>query len=658
MKITKVLMFLIIGILSLNLIYAGSIQKSFLIKGEFTIPNQGLGGQHPCDLGGAGDCKIFIYGPNSSTLNLAPDTFVSTVQNRYLDVAKIKSALSAGITTPVLNITSTAPTVDFTVKIMKGHSSYTTEVLSTVVSVPNPNASGTQISANILEGTATAPTCSSTENVGQIRIINGTFKICKNYEGFFGWNNLISGGTSGDGLQSADFNPVVFARCPPAGCYLGSIQLPQTADKMNLRNNSITNQYIAPGSISFSNLSQEVLDYLASLNTTNVTNVTQEVTEVVELDSDSVSLDHLDSDLKSRIGVVQEIPVDEIDDLKDVELKFYKIKDGGNTYYIPVQISTAFEVYAFRDLFAQSAFDSTYERNTSSGYHAGTFPLGPTQLTLKYSDYIYPRLTRKYTTTERYLPANINITSGGDNQNYDVTLYECKRTGPNDGHNEYAGDPGDHYNVTYCDEISSSRIKGKTKNSSLTFVGGSNTFRVTTDSNGNYSSKIHINGFNPLKRLIYANFKSAAATNDPGKDTIITNFSAIYNPITEIQHTTAATPTGLNCQYSVNEAGGYFVSLPRLQFKATGGSVNGEEDPGESHWFDWVICPYVGNNFEERNCRPPKTDNAETGIYNTSFVSGYNPSAAPVNVLVSIKDRRTGQRFARTFAISQCVLQN
>ena len=101
MKKINVLMFLIIGILSLNFVCAGTVSRPFLIKGDFqwSAPS-GAGTQHPCNSDTAGDCKIFLYAGSDFSTNL-----LESLENRKLTTSEITNLLSSGmLTDPVISI--------------------------------------------------------------------------------------------------------------------------------------------------------------------------------------------------------------------------------------------------------------------------------------------------------------------------------------------------------------------------------------------------------------------------------------------------------------------------------------------------------------------------------------------------------------------------
>lgn len=242
MKMSKILMVFIIGIISLNVIFAGSIQKSFLIKGDFTETPAAI---NACNLGTSGDCKIFITDPNETDITEGSQ-FLGA--NRGNIVAEIKSNLRAGITTPVLNITSTAPTVNFIITIKKGHPNYNTTLLTTTVTVPNPNALNNNISSDLM--IQFTGNCNSI-NLNKIKI-NDDGEIAKCYfdpaDGYM-WNTFASSSTAFD--FHSTFHQQQFQKCSPAGCFVDGNIIPGSQNKIMLMPKGI-NSYA---------INDEVLNY-------------------------------------------------------------------------------------------------------------------------------------------------------------------------------------------------------------------------------------------------------------------------------------------------------------------------------------------------------------------------------------------------------------
>ncbi len=251
MKMSKILLILVMGIISLNLIFAGTVSKTFLIKGDLVItPNLTaacasgtLGGDNPIidelqvdaqkhngpslqaaksnkenvlNLFFSGTtfqpkCKLEIYTPNN--------TSVPIYSQDNLTALGIKAKLNEGIVIGPINITSTSNTVNFYVKIKSNtqlNPTYQERLLTTIV-VPNPNATQSKIyadyadesdvadrareliggggtgsgSSTVLNPNSSLPPCNqNSNNDGQIITTGqGVLKVCRGQDNY-GWIDL------------------------------------------------------------------------------------------------------------------------------------------------------------------------------------------------------------------------------------------------------------------------------------------------------------------------------------------------------------------------------------------------------------------------------------------------------------------------------------
>lgn len=164
MKNSKIFLILIIGIISLNVLFAGQItQKSYLIKGELTItPNL----ETACILGSTGVCSLDIYSPYSST------SAVKHIANKSAE--GIKQDLISGVMVGPISISS-SDTLTFTIKIKN---QIGIVLLETPITSINPS-SGINIVSDYLKNTAfaNADVCGAS-NIGNVAVIDNQLSRC------------------------------------------------------------------------------------------------------------------------------------------------------------------------------------------------------------------------------------------------------------------------------------------------------------------------------------------------------------------------------------------------------------------------------------------------------------------------------------------------
>ena len=656
MKKINVLMFLIIGILSLNFVCAGTVSRPFLIKGDFqwSAPS-GAGTQHPCNSDTAGDCKIFLYAGSDFSTNL-----LESLENRKLTTSEITNLLSSGMLTDPIDLDGDSAYINFTLVIKSGAPTYANEVLSVDVQVPNPNAPGTTHSAKLLEYSEHSAPCNSA-NVGEVRLMPTGLSKCERLEGSsYSWGPFSSGASGG--LDFRDFHPALFATCPVAGCYYYNSdsgeyqQASQTANMVTLRPGSIDSRYLSSKSVSLNNLSQEVIDYIDSKE--SVENITyhSETTEInmIDLQPESISLDHLNQEIKNRLGSVQEYDEDFSNTLglEAVETLYYTIYDEntGSSYYIPVYRSTDFTISAIRDLITYGEFDSTFERKTGTGY-SNAFP--PNSISSnKYSDFIYPRLDPKYIAKDKYIPIHVQIGDTGA-QNYKISFYECE----SGAFSNYYYLHGFNLPITVfndaddCSKIPAARIKGQFGGSPAS-SGGDVT--VSVDQAG-YSHRYHIKQGTSDKKIILT-VVSETGGSPTTKVQISSVVSHVYNQISDID---IELPVYCSKHYvapSTSNPQGYnHFDFQDLVFTATGGS-SGSTASETQRYFRWNIGYIDINEDSEEEIVyfvSDKRDNKRTGLHNVSLNSPNISNS--VRLVVWIYDTRTGQRFAKYFQINNCT---
>ncbi len=232
MNMSKIILVFIIGIISLNVIFGGQVAKTYLVKGDLTSTPQLITKcQEGSDTGGSAEidqsqiviipeggstlsspsvrppvngsnllelffvqaetaCQLEIYTPNNTTNPI--------YKKGNLNSTGLKNILKSGIIIGPININSPGNAVDFIVKIKSGvNPIYDTELLTTTITVPNPNAEDNFISADysdfadyaydspgtagsvnrLVGGSATPPTCDPT-NDRTIYNADGTLKYC------------------------------------------------------------------------------------------------------------------------------------------------------------------------------------------------------------------------------------------------------------------------------------------------------------------------------------------------------------------------------------------------------------------------------------------------------------------------------------------------
>jgi hypothetical protein len=306
MKIKYVLLILIIGIMSLNMVFsnsAGYDVKTFLVKGDLTITpaltqacNGGVnwteGIEENIDddqqnLSGSNQEEIFYFSSSQGcNIEIYNQANTKIYARNGLHANAIKQGLQNGIPLQ-LSIVSDTPIINVTVKIKKKLNN--SELLSTIIKLPNPKAAGSEVSANLLLPSISTLTCNA-ENHGKIAIISGEFKKCCSQQHVcspLGWQTFLSGSSTPniDSIVSVFYN-------------------------------------------------QQFQKYTDDANFSSI-----------RLRDNFINLDHLDNNLKNRLGVVvesNEVQEIEIDDYN----RYLRVKvDSGNWEYIKLYPAESF-IYA------------------------------------------------------------------------------------------------------------------------------------------------------------------------------------------------------------------------------------------------------------------------------------------------------------------------
>ncbi|MFA5746360.1 MAG: hypothetical protein WCX82_04285 [archaeon] len=658
MKISKTLLILVIGLLSLNLIFAGSITKQYRITGDLVITpalnaacSGGTGtwssGTSTNDTGIGGNLSqgnlfeklFFAVAPSGCTLEIYSPNNQIVYSNSNLTAELIKSGLKNGIITGFIAPITTTTTLDFKVKIKQDTSpSY---LLETTIVLPNPNVTENVIGADKLTSKieGTQGICNSNSK-GDIMVVDGVLKQCSSSDvssGSYVWTP-INNGTGGSGLVLSDFLPTQFTACPNAGCYINGTQYSQTAGKIKLKSGAIIGDNIAIGAINLNHFSEEVMTYLDNLQF-NITNVTN---EYLDISNESIEIDHLSSDLRNRIGSLE--TDNSASGLTAVTGKYYMIYDGnGNTYYVPIYASNNFGAFAFRNLLTYQTFDSTWERKTGAEY-SSTYP---PEVGYKVFDYApFPDYTqnssyrpdRRHIGIGKYVPIDLRLSSGGPNQNYKVTIKECTM-GYSDSEHEYLG-YSDPSGWSDCSDLSSA-IVGATIGETL-----SNNFTVTTDSSGSLTKRIHIKKMTTKKGIlvIYTNLANPSSNKARAAATIM-NF---YNNSSDIDISQQA------CTYTVVPGIVPFTSTTyniHVQYNAWFST----QSAGYYYW-----CANVGLESDPTTGCIPGNYNYRQTPTPIWITSDFTKGTAPTNIKINMTtyDIKTGSRFSKTFLISGCTLQS
>lgn len=312
MKMSKILLVFIIGIISLNAVFAGGVSsKTFLIKGDLAI-NSALSGRCISGLDwdevtptidsdqffnpdGSGNLSranssdtLYFAAPPNSTCMLEIYTPNNTTDPIYyktnLNANAIKYGLNNGIVIGPVAIASTTQTVNFTVKI-KGQTAsgvgnrdhYTQELLTTTITVPNPNSEDTHIAADttssIKSTLSSLPPCRG-QYLRRVMLFNGVLKYCDPFE--FSWTNIVPAGGGNVTVDSLlpMFNQNIFEKkmddayvyhlTIKAGGIHGSYISPGAISGSKIALETIESEHIKDGSILMTDLSDALRDHLES----------------------------------------------------------------------------------------------------------------------------------------------------------------------------------------------------------------------------------------------------------------------------------------------------------------------------------------------------------------------------------------------------------
>lgn len=203
MDMSKILIVFIIGIISLNILFADGItKKTFLVKGDLEVSPQlstlcANGSSNIAEGEWESDTEVnlasklnddTLYFVAQSSTGCSLKIYPGSGTNPLYQVSgkkaeAIKNILSTGVAVTA-KITSTDPTINFVVKIIN---SDTQEVLlETTITVPNPNAAGTLVNATnskiiLSYGTGSLPLCDSGNlSINKIILHDGILKKCQN----------------------------------------------------------------------------------------------------------------------------------------------------------------------------------------------------------------------------------------------------------------------------------------------------------------------------------------------------------------------------------------------------------------------------------------------------------------------------------------------
>lgn len=308
MKYKNILLVIIIGILSLNWIFATSsaISKRYMVSGDLTISpllnstcSSGSGNWDDglvIDGEDSGDTSMFSgsinnifnklffvenqtqvsYLPNSCRVEIYSPNSTNPLKTVYnVNAQAIKAGLKNGIVTPPINVSpSSSDKLDFIVKIIVTRSNNSDEiVLQTTVSVPNINDE-LSISANTVSATIQENTAALDAGASPVLMISksGTNYITK-------WKRL-----SGNNILPNSINA--------KNLYTSNTDLLNKDNWVLSLNNQtglmtwtlVGEQNIAPNSISTQHLSDNIIQQIDSKVSKSVhtTNKTAGTTEVIK----------------------------------------------------------------------------------------------------------------------------------------------------------------------------------------------------------------------------------------------------------------------------------------------------------------------------------------------------------------------------------------
>jgi len=191
MKISKIFLILIIGIISLSFITAGEItSKNYLIKGELTITDDL---HDACADGGTWSFssnilnQLFFASINSCTLEIySPNSLDPIRTYTGLTAEAIKQGLNSGIVIGPILIGST-DILTFTIRI-KNYSG--TLLLETPIRSISPS-SGIKIGSDYLKNTTLSNTPCNSGNLGDVAVIDNKLTSCVYYsEGGYLWQEF------------------------------------------------------------------------------------------------------------------------------------------------------------------------------------------------------------------------------------------------------------------------------------------------------------------------------------------------------------------------------------------------------------------------------------------------------------------------------------
>lgn len=210
MKLKNVFLIFIIGLMSINLVFAGSYKQNYRISGDLEISNNlnsvciaGSGNwvegtfyadycSDPATCGGsqtaqfslknfidtlffapAGGCMIEIYSPNNPNHIIYENKGSG---NKGLTAEAIKIGLQNGISVGPIEPNSESKVLNFKVRI-RNNNSAATELLTTTVAVPNPNYKDNVITSDYLKNLDNTENCNQ-HTVGKIGILNKELSQC------------------------------------------------------------------------------------------------------------------------------------------------------------------------------------------------------------------------------------------------------------------------------------------------------------------------------------------------------------------------------------------------------------------------------------------------------------------------------------------------
>ncbi len=620
MKISKFWLVLIIGILCLNLIFAGTYKKNYRISGDLVISPSleracssgqstwtlGVHNPDPCTdnlaCGGGTtsammaknlydklffalpvpSCDLEIYSPNSTTTPI--------FKNVGLNATAIKNGLKNGIVVGPIEPNSTIKTIDFTVKIK--HQATGQYLLTTTITVPNPNFHSNVITADYMKSTAdTNAAACNIHNLRKVTIKDGTLVQCKQNNQEFLWEQFA------------------------------------------------TNQWVSQ---MLTSQNDEILIDVQSMLTSEGYITSAEVdTKLSEFRISDIEYTQLSEDTREIIGQVSSDTINPLPQV--VSGKYLKIYDTVNQvyYYIPVYQTTDFEFSAWGNLWTKYPdFNRLHERISSQ-----TRPYPPTDENQVFSDFWYSdknavyhaQLDRRHLSTQKYRAIDFNITNGGADQNYVFEVKICSGNDPSTEETNVTVNP-----VWDCAQP----INIKDENGEIR----TNPFTLRTNSGGRISRRVYVK-LTPNKKAaaIYANLSGSQTK----KSRQVMEVVNLYEPINNI---TLSNPS---CRYTINQEPNQLAVYNYTvtgTFTSTGGSTS---TPTSSNmFFNWCAKAYVWNyasNLSELSvfgCDPHQTDNAQINL-----ISGFSTGNLQLHarVVATIKDNRTGQRFAKSFKVTGCI---